>query len=77
MLQGKTLSLDVEEQKDLASYINQCQLNELNLESTEKAFNECSSTLTRTKGWWQTPTGTALILLTGVLLGFSAGSVVN
>lgn len=76
-LQGAPLTLDLEAQKDLSRFINQCVLIEKNLKSTDKAFNSCKDTVKRTNGWWQTPTGAVSLGLGGVILGILIGGLAN
>ena len=65
--------LDVDQQKDLAAYLEQCEIDRLNLDSTSKSFKKCNKEQTEIVSWWQKPTGIVGIIATSILAGIIVG----
>lgn len=63
------LYVDKEEQKDLAAYIEVCEVAKKDLGDTTKAYNSCLGKLDGTLPWWQTPVGVGSVGVAGLLLG--------
>lgn len=65
--------LQKEEQEGLAKFIKQCELDQKNLGSYQKAYEVCATKNQLTPEWWQTTPGVAGISVAAFVLGILAG----
>lgn len=63
------LHLDIDQQKSLAEYIKQCQVDKKDLESTKNAYKICVDKNEIAPAWWQTPWGVIGIAVVGASMG--------
>jgi hypothetical protein len=66
--------LDKAEQSNLATYIKQCELDKMNLKSSEQTLSQCMGKNYITPAWWQTSSGVISISIGTLLLGFALGN---